>query len=463
MKLIADPRIAATRTHGTFTRAAFRYRRPGDPDAAQGGVGRTSTYGPRERAARPPVARSDLGRRRQLRWYVAALRATACVWARGASWRARRSQSCCRSCGRRTRWDLRSRRRCWAKACATWPRRAPSRPSTAGCSQPSRARGSTPTSRSSSPTSGLDIGPELALENASRHSPSQRDRKARFASTWSSHGTSIARWRSIGRLQYRYDCVGFVLQSYLYRSEGDLARDAAALAERAHRQRRLPRAARRSPFRANATSTRTTSSWRELRSRHEGYTAIATHDPRIIARIEEFDLPRAVCPSAGASSSKCSTASPSRWRSASSSADYRVRLSVPYGSILVSLSDAPPCRTPRKSRRSSSRTRLMLQMSVTGIWAAALTPVDAALQPDSRRGDAVLSRAAGGGCDGVNVLGTTGEAMSFSADQRCVTWRRIVAGGLPLRPNDGRHRRRLARRRGASHAKLRCSGVLPPP
>ena len=37
-----------------------------------------------------------------------------------------------------------------------------------------------------------------------------------------------------------------------------------------------------------------------------------------------------------------------------------------------------------------------------------------------------------GGCDGVNLLGTTGEATSFSVEQRIAAMRAVAASGLPL-------------------------------
>jgi len=54
--------------------------------------------------------------------------------------------------------------------------------------------------------------------------------------------------------------------------------------------------------------------------------------------------------------------------------------------------------------------------ALTGVWAAALTPLTADGGPDAaalaRHGRWLL----GSGCDGLAVLGTTGEAHSFSVD-----------------------------------------------
>jgi len=66
-----------------------------------------------------------------------------------------------------------------------------------------------------------------------------------------------------------------------------------------------------------------------------------------------------------------------------------------------------------------------------GIWAAVLTPVDAALVPDASCAIPYYGELLGRGCDGINLLGTTGEAMSFSADQRLTFMEAIGSSGLP--------------------------------
>lgn len=66
-----------------------------------------------------------------------------------------------------------------------------------------------------------------------------------------------------------------------------------------------------------------------------------------------------------------------------------------------------------------------------GVWAAALTPVDARLTPDVARATEYYSELLERGCDGINLLGTTGEAMSLSAGQRARFMECIAASGLP--------------------------------
>lgn len=70
--------------------------------------------------------------------------------------------------------------------------------------------------------------------------------------------------------------------------------------------------------------------------------------------------------------------------------------------------------------------------TVHGIWAAVITPVTAAFEPDAPRAVFYYRDLLAGGCDGINLLGTTGEAMSFSASQRLTFMQAIAASGLPL-------------------------------
>ena len=68
-----------------------------------------------------------------------------------------------------------------------------------------------------------------------------------------------------------------------------------------------------------------------------------------------------------------------------------------------------------------------------GVIAAAATPIDTAGGIDLDHLAAHCAWLLGaGGCDGVNLLGTTGEATSFSVDQRIAAMRAVAAFGLPL-------------------------------
>ena len=66
-----------------------------------------------------------------------------------------------------------------------------------------------------------------------------------------------------------------------------------------------------------------------------------------------------------------------------------------------------------------------------GVFAAVLTPLDAALAPDH----AALARHCrwllANGCDGLAVLGTTGEANAFSVDERLAILEGLAEAGIP--------------------------------
>src|SRR5208282_3292210 len=60
------------------------------------------------------------------------------------------------------------------------------------------------------------------------------------------------------------------------------------------------------------------------------------------------------------------------------------------------------------------------------------TAIDANYEPDSARSTALARFLLDNGCDGLNVLGTTGEATSFSLDQRRRVMTVYAESGLPL-------------------------------
>jgi 4-hydroxy-tetrahydrodipicolinate synthase len=67
-----------------------------------------------------------------------------------------------------------------------------------------------------------------------------------------------------------------------------------------------------------------------------------------------------------------------------------------------------------------------------GVIAAVATAVDAKGEPDCARSTALARFLLDTGCDGLNVLGTTGEATSFSLDQRKRVMSAYATSGLPL-------------------------------
>jgi 4-hydroxy-tetrahydrodipicolinate synthase len=69
---------------------------------------------------------------------------------------------------------------------------------------------------------------------------------------------------------------------------------------------------------------------------------------------------------------------------------------------------------------------------LTGVIAAVATAVDETGAPDIARSTKLARFLLDTGCDGLNVLGTTGEATSFSLDQRKTVMSAYKAAGLPL-------------------------------
>jgi len=67
-----------------------------------------------------------------------------------------------------------------------------------------------------------------------------------------------------------------------------------------------------------------------------------------------------------------------------------------------------------------------------GVIAAIATAVDETGAPDCARSTALARYLLGNGCDGLNVLGTTGEATSFSLDERKRVMTAYRDAGLPM-------------------------------
>jgi 4-hydroxy-tetrahydrodipicolinate synthase len=69
--------------------------------------------------------------------------------------------------------------------------------------------------------------------------------------------------------------------------------------------------------------------------------------------------------------------------------------------------------------------------TLRGVIAAIATPVDERGEPDTTRAVKLAKFLLDGGCDGLNVLGTTGEATSFSLEQRKRVMSAYQEAGLP--------------------------------
>jgi len=70
--------------------------------------------------------------------------------------------------------------------------------------------------------------------------------------------------------------------------------------------------------------------------------------------------------------------------------------------------------------------------TLSGVIAAVATPIDDAGAPDLKRATNLARFLLDNGCDGLNVLGTTGEATSFSLEERKGVMNAYRASGLPL-------------------------------
>ena len=185
-------------------------------------------------------------------------------------------------------------------------------------------------SPSNSRTLGLDIGDDVALENAGRIAAAQ------------AHGrtirTDIEQSRYVDRtiaiylaLRERYGCNGLVLQSYLFRSEDDLR----ALLPLAPNVRIVKGAYLEPPEIAFARKADVDANYlklAELALSHEGYTAIATHDPKMIAHVEAFAAARGL-PKRGRFEFQMLYGIAESLASALVRRGYCVRLSIPYGSF----------------------------------------------------------------------------------------------------------------------------------
>jgi len=75
----------------------------------------------------------------------------------------------------------------------------------------------------------------------------------------------------------------------------------------------------------------------------------------------------------------------------------------------------------------------MTPETLHGVIAAIATAIDADGEPDCARSVTLARFLLDIGCDGLNVLGTTGEATSFSLEQRRRVMSAYAASGLPLK------------------------------
>ncbi len=74
----------------------------------------------------------------------------------------------------------------------------------------------------------------------------------------------------------------------------------------------------------------------------------------------------------------------------------------------------------------------MTSLQLSGVIAAIATAVEETGAPDCARSTALARHLLANGCDGINVLGTTGEATSFSLEERKRVMTAYRDAGLPM-------------------------------
>jgi 4-hydroxy-tetrahydrodipicolinate synthase len=88
---------------------------------------------------------------------------------------------------------------------------------------------------------------------------------------------------------------------------------------------------------------------------------------------------------------------------------------------------------PGQALAMTERTeKNVLSKALSGVIAAIATPIDENGAPDLKRAVNLAHYLLDNGCDGLNVLGTTGEATSFSVAERMAVMDAYKANGLPL-------------------------------
>ena len=176
---------------------------------------------------------------------------------------------------------------------------------------------------------GLDIDPELAFENAERIATAAQENGNTVRMDMEQSRYVDATLSIYRRLRERFDNVGFVLQSYLYRSQADLA---AMLPldpnVRIVKGAYLEPASVAYPHKADVD--RSYLELVETALSHARYTAIATHDARIVERVIRFAQERGL-PERGRFEFQLLYGIAGPLARSVAQRGYRVRLSIPFG------------------------------------------------------------------------------------------------------------------------------------
>lgn len=75
---------------------------------------------------------------------------------------------------------------------------------------------------------------------------------------------------------------------------------------------------------------------------------------------------------------------------------------------------------------------MIASSALAGVWSATVTPLDERFVPDTPRALAYYKELLDGGCSGLNILGTNGEAMSLGVRSRIAFMEGLIGGGLPV-------------------------------
>ena len=176
---------------------------------------------------------------------------------------------------------------------------------------------------------GLGIDPEFAFEHASRIAATANESGNTVRLDMEQSSVVDATLALYRRLRSRFDNAGFALQSYLFRSAGDLdamlpLRPNVRIVKGAYLE--SPSVAYQKKADVDANYVRLA----EAALCSQGYTAIATHDPAIIAWVESFATCKGL-PKRGHFEFQMlyGIAAPLAQRLVNRG--YRVRLAIPFG------------------------------------------------------------------------------------------------------------------------------------
>lgn len=176
---------------------------------------------------------------------------------------------------------------------------------------------------------GLDIDPALALENAARIAQTAQDTANTMRLDMEQSRYVDATLDIYRKLRQQYACVGMVLQSYLLRSMDDLR----SLLPLAPNLRIVKGAYLEPPSIAFADKADVDANYFRLVEtalETDGYTAVATHDRRIVERVIDLVERRGI-PKRGRFEFQMLYGISTPFAQDLVRAGYRVRLAVPFG------------------------------------------------------------------------------------------------------------------------------------